>query len=91
MIWGKYPEYYSTKNTIMFDDIRRNFLMNPSNGLRIRPFRQAHMNRKTDRELLKLTKYLQKISNVEDFSSLDHRHWERYLSDKHQDGHSKNE
>lgn len=91
VIWGKYPEYYSPKNTIMFDDIRRNFLMNPSNGLRIRPFRQAHMNRKTDRELLKLTKYLVKISNVDDFSTLDHRHWERYLSDKHQDGDSKNE
>lgn len=75
----------------MFDDIRRNFLMNPSNGLRIRPFRQAHMNRKTDRELLKLTKYLQKISKVEDFSTLDHRHWERYLSDKHQDSDSKHE
>ena len=73
----------------MFDDIRRNFLMNPSNGLRIRPFRQAHMNRKTDHELLKLTKYLQKISKLEDISILDHRHWERYLSEKHHDGDSK--
>lgn len=44
VIWGKY-EQFSPKNTIMFDDIRRNFIMNPKNGLRIRPFREAHINR----------------------------------------------
>ena len=40
VIWGKYPQY-SNKNTIMFDDLRRNFLMNPQNGLKIRPFREV--------------------------------------------------
>ncbi|KAJ1522510.1 hypothetical protein ONE63_001700 [Megalurothrips usitatus] len=88
VIWGKYAEYYSPKNTIMFDDIRRNFLMNPSNGLRIRPFRQAHTNRATDRELLKLSKYLEKIADLDDFSVLDHRNWERYLSDKRKESDS---
>jgi len=77
VIWGKYPQF-SPKNTIMFDDLRRNFLMNPSSGLRIRAFRQAHQNRATDRELLKLTEYLLKIKDVDDFDSLDHRKWERY-------------
>ncbi|XP_056004747.1 ubiquitin-like domain-containing CTD phosphatase 1 isoform X2 [Ostrea edulis] len=33
VIWGKY-EQWSSKNTIMFDDIRRNFIMNPQTGLR---------------------------------------------------------
>eukprot|EP00976_Prorocentrum_cordatum_P070772 1180061-Prorocentrum_minimum.AAC.1 len=28
-IWEKFPEFYSEKNTIMFDDLRRNFVMNP--------------------------------------------------------------
>ena len=28
VIWGKYPQY-SQKNTIMIDDLRRNFIMNP--------------------------------------------------------------
>jgi ubiquitin-like domain-containing CTD phosphatase 1 len=32
VIWDKFPEYYSHKNTIMFDDLKRNFLMNPQNG-----------------------------------------------------------
>ena len=40
VIWGKY-EQYTKKNTVMFDDLRRNFLMNPQNGLKIRPFSEV--------------------------------------------------
>lgn len=81
VIWGKYPQYNS-KNTIMFDDIRRNFMMNPKSGLRIRPFAQAHLNRDKDRELLKLKRYLRKIAeNCEDFNELNHRKWETYKPD----------
>ena len=42
VIWGKYPQY-TKDNTIMFDDLRRNFLMNPQNGLKIRPFREVNI------------------------------------------------
>lgn len=78
VIWGKFKQY-SSKNTIMFDDIRRNFLMNPKSGLKIRPFRQAHFNRDTDKELLKLSKYLKDIAeHSEDFNALNHRKWESY-------------
>lgn len=78
VIWGKYQQY-SAKNTIMFDDISRNFLMNPQSGLKIRAFRQAHLNRDKDTELLKLGKYLKDIAkHCEDFSQLNHRKWERY-------------
>lgn len=78
VIWGNFPQYNS-KNTIMFDDIRRNFVMNPKCGLKIRPFRQAHFNRQTDRELLKLAKYLKDIAeNSCDFNELNHRKWESY-------------
>jgi ubiquitin-like domain-containing CTD phosphatase 1 len=62
----------------MFDDIRRNFMMNPKSGLRIRPFSQAHLNRQSDRELLKLSKYLKDIAKMEDFDKLNHRKWENY-------------
>ena len=34
VIWGKYSNW-SPKNTIMFDDIRRNFIMNPQSGLKV--------------------------------------------------------
>lgn len=82
VIWGKFPQF-SQKNTIMFDDIRRNFIMNPKNGLRIKPFRQAHLNRDKDTELLKLAKYLRDLArHCDDFSSLNHRHWEKYKPNK---------
>lgn len=81
VIWGKFPQY-TPANTIMFDDIRRNFLMNPNNGLRISAFRHAHTNRATDRELLKLAKYLKIIADVDDFGTLNHRHWEQLIKEK---------
>lgn len=81
LIWGQFPEFYSSKNTIMFDDLKRNFVMNPQNGLTIRPFRKAHLNRNTDQELVKLTQYLLAIADLPDLSSLDHKNWESYTED----------
>lgn len=79
VIWEKFPEFFSSKNTIMFDDIRRNFLMNPGSGLRIKPFSQCHLNRARDTELLKLAAYLKKIAeHCDDFNKLNHRKWESY-------------
>lgn len=78
LIWGKFSQY-NQKNTIMFDDMRRNFMMNPRNGLKIRPFRQAHFNRTKDKELLYLSKYLKDLAQYcSDFSSVNHKHWESY-------------
>ncbi|KOB66416.1 Ubiquitin-like domain-containing CTD phosphatase 1 [Operophtera brumata] len=81
------PKYgtidYSSKNTIMFDDIRRNFLMNPRSGLKIRAFRQAHLNRDKDRELIHLSAYLKDIAQYcDDFDTLNHKKWEKYRPDK---------
>ena len=71
---------YDSSNTIMFDDLRRNFAMNPSSGLKIKPFRNAHTSRATDNELKKLKVYVDIIAreNV-DFKTLDHKKWERYV------------
>jgi len=79
-LWAKFGGRYDEKNTIMFDDLRRNFVMNPGNGLKIRPFRKAHMNRDTDRELFDLTRYLLEIATVEDFTTLRHSKWEDYMA-----------
>ena len=79
VIWDKYPDYYSSKNTIMFDDVRRNFLMNPQNGLKIVPYKNAHSNRNVDRELYKLTLYLRKINDLEELSMLNHKYWEKFI------------
>ncbi|XP_013400820.1 ubiquitin-like domain-containing CTD phosphatase 1 [Lingula anatina] len=82
VIWGKYPQW-SVKNTIMMDDIRRNFIMNPQSGLKIRPFKQAFVNRETDKELLRLSKYLKDIAQLDSFEVLNHRHWEKYKPPKY--------
>ncbi|CAF0848235.1 unnamed protein product [Rotaria sordida] len=79
VIWEKYPTLYSEKNTIMFDDVSRNFLLNPLNGLKIRPFKRAHFTRTTDRELFNLTQYLMMIAQYDDLSKLDHRCWEQMV------------
>lgn len=63
----------------MFDDIRRNFIMNPNTGLKIRPFKHAHLNRDKDKELLMLSVYLKDIAlHCDDFNLLNHRKWEKY-------------
>ena len=78
VIWGKFSQY-TPKNTIMFDDVRRNFLMNPQNGLRIKSFREAYKNRDKDKELYYLSKYLSKIAGMQDLSSLDHSNWHKRI------------
>ncbi|GAV61201.1 ubiquitin domain-containing protein/NIF domain-containing protein [Cephalotus follicularis] len=80
LIWAQLPEFYSSRNTIMFDDLRRNYVMNPQNGLVIKPFRKAYANRDSDRELVKLTQYLLAIAELDDLSTLDHANWE-FLTD----------
>lgn len=62
----------------MFDDLRRNFVMNPQNGLVIKPFRKAHINRASDQELIGLTDYLVAISSLDDLGELDHGRWRDY-------------
>ncbi|XP_065870569.1 ubiquitin-like domain-containing CTD phosphatase [Euphorbia lathyris] len=81
LIWAQFPQFYSPKNTIMFDDLRRNFVMNPQNGLTIKPFRKAHANRDSDQELVKLTQYLLGIAELDDISGLDHKKWEFFAED----------
>ena len=66
----------------MFVDLRRNFLMNPQNGLKIKPFKNAHANRDTDRELVKLSQYLKDIAKLDDLSKLRHSRWESYKGDR---------
>lgn len=78
-IWEKFADYYNEDNTIMMDDLRRNYVMNPQNGLVIRAYKHAHIYRETDKELLYLTEYLERIANKPTLSKLNHRKWMRFL------------
>ncbi|XP_075263852.1 ubiquitin-like domain-containing CTD phosphatase 1 [Convolutriloba macropyga] len=80
VIWGKYPHLFSEKNSLLIDDLKRNFLMSPKNGLKIRPFAKAHRNKDTDKELLNLIPFLQFLSMQEDFTKIDFDKWESYCS-----------
>ncbi|KAM7540914.1 hypothetical protein Aperf_G00000019913 [Anoplocephala perfoliata] len=79
VIWQKFPQY-GPQNTIMFDDVRRNFAMNPGSGLRIRSYRDANVNFAEDRELEHLADYLELIAKREpDFQRLKHDKWNQYV------------
>lgn len=81
VLWGQFSDMCTPENTIMFDDLGRNFIMNPENGLKIKPCRSLHTTRDTDTELRDLTQYLLAIveDDVQDLRELDHKHWRRYL------------
>jgi ubiquitin-like domain-containing CTD phosphatase 1 len=79
LIWRKFGSFYKESNTIMLDDLRRNYVMNKQNGLVIRPFQKAFKTRATDRELVKLKYYLCLIATKDSLSDLNHSNWEKYL------------
>ncbi|CAH9140193.1 unnamed protein product [Cuscuta epithymum] len=84
LIWAKFSEFYDPRNTIMVDDMEKNFKMNPQNGLTIKAFWKH--NYANDEELCKLAQYLLAISEHDDLSSLDHKCWEKYLTKVTQKG-----
>ena len=82
LLWSKLATHgYGPHNTLMFDDLRRNYVFNPRQGLVIRPFRKSFRSRATDRELVKLKHYLLAISQLDQagFENLDHERWEKWL------------
>ena len=82
VLWNRYLEYYGEENTVMVDDLRRNFILNPQNGLVIHPFRKSVTSGQKDTKLLKMLLYFQKISQLESFKELDHDRWELYVKEE---------
>lgn len=42
LLWAKFPEHYNEHNTVMLDDLARNYVFNKQNGLVIKAYRRAH-------------------------------------------------
>ncbi|CAN8065370.1 unnamed protein product [Agarophyton chilense] len=79
IIWRRFPEWNAT-NTVHVDDLSKNFALNPQSGLKIQPFREAHVSRYNDRELYMLNAYLNLIATtVDDFTTLNHNEWKSYI------------
>lgn len=79
VIWRKFDYLYNAANTIHIDDVIENFALNPQNGLRIDPFRDALQSRQTDKELFYLTQYLLFIGHLPTLEGLDHTRWKDYI------------
>jgi ubiquitin-like domain-containing CTD phosphatase 1 len=79
VVWGIFAEHCRKETTIMFDDLRRNFLMNPRHGLRISACHDLPHTRATDSTLENLSKYLYSIKDLPSFDSLNHRHWQERI------------
>ncbi|KAJ2840908.1 hypothetical protein FBU31_000049 [Coemansia sp. 'formosensis'] len=77
-IWSRFPDHYGPHNTIHIDDLSRNFTLNWQNGLKIRAFKRADTQTRTDTELYKLTKYLLQISTLPSLEVLDHSQWQEH-------------
>mmetsp|Transcript_50460 Transcript_50460/g.80359 ORF Transcript_50460/g.80359 Transcript_50460/m.80359 type:complete len:386 (-) Transcript_50460:117-1274(-) len=82
LIWRKFKGQYDERNTIHIDDLARNFALNPKQGLTIKPYKDAYVNKHTDTELLHLTHYLLLIAKLDSLEGLDHNQWKAYL-EKH--------
>eukprot|EP00162_Nutomonas_longa_P013042 comp21387_c0_seq1/m.46154 comp21387_c0_seq1/g.46154 ORF comp21387_c0_seq1/g.46154 comp21387_c0_seq1/m.46154 type:complete len:372 (+) comp21387_c0_seq1:77-1192(+) len=80
LIWAKIPQYHAG-NTVHVDDLARNFVMNPKQGLQCEAYRNAPVARQTDKELLFIAQYLTHIATAfPDFSAIDHRKWREYVT-----------
>lgn len=80
VLWERYKEFYSPATTIMLDDLRRNFILNPQHGLVIKPFRKSTTSGTKDSEFFKLRQYFDILAALQSFESLDHNGWKEYIS-----------
>ena len=87
IIWSKFPTRFGRKNTIAVDDLKRNFALNPTNGITCSAFYRNKSSArkgtgKNDVELLGIGAYLQKLKDVDDFSEVDHEPWRGVVEGK---------
>ncbi|KAF2883049.1 hypothetical protein ILUMI_23126 [Ignelater luminosus] len=76
-IWEKFSEYNHT-NTVICDEIKYNFYLNPKNGILINPYRYYY----ADYELVRLLSYLRFIAQSDDLSDLNHKSWKDEQNDR---------
>lgn len=75
------PHSSSEHNTIHVDDLGRNFALNPNEGLKIAPFKNAYtLSAAEDRELESLSIYLAHIATSgSSFTVFKHKNWKKVV------------
>lgn len=79
VLWDLFRPDMHPDTTVMIDDLRRNFLANPQQGLRIKACRDLPNTRHTDTELVFLARYFASIAELDSYADLNHRKWRKYL------------
>ena len=79
VIWQMYPAHTHPSTTLHLDDLRRNFLLNPRQGLKIHACRKLPVTRGDDRELLHLAVYYSLIRRLPSLDGLRHSRWKSML------------
>eukprot|EP01055_Gregarina_sp_Pseudo9_P001665 Gregarina_sp_Pseudo_9__1664@NODE_211_length_3603_cov_39_818743_g196_i0_p1_GENE_NODE_211_length_3603_cov_39_818743_g196_i0NODE_211_length_3603_cov_39_818743_g196_i0_p1_ORF_typecomplete_len419_score53_01NIF/PF03031_18/4_8e03NIF/PF03031_18/2_5e26Blt1/PF12754_7/0_00041ubiquitin/PF00240_23/0_0056ubiquitin/PF00240_23/2_1e03_NODE_211_length_3603_cov_39_818743_g196_i010822338 len=77
ILWSKNINNWRSSNTLIVDDLPRNFMLNPLNGVPVRPYtKDLHA---VDKELLLLGHYLVQVASVEDVTTMNHSQWKQYM------------
>jgi len=80
IIWSKFEGRWDASNTVHLDDLKRNFALNPSCGLRCTGFYRKKSGARRDSELLGLGKYLVKLAEAKvDFQKANFDSWESVI------------
>jgi ubiquitin-like domain-containing CTD phosphatase 1 len=79
VIWQMFPALTHPSTTLHVDDLRRNFLLNPRQGLKIHACRKLPVTRGADRELLHLSVYFSLIRRLPSLDGLRHSRWKATL------------
>lgn len=77
IIWEHFPQF-GPENTAHVDDLGRNFVLNPGEGIKISAFKlDGTLEAQNDHELEKLGRYLVWLASHSDFRSVDHKNWKK--------------
>ena len=76
LIWSKFPNRWSARNTVHLDDLSRNFALNVGSGLKVSAFYRKKRSASRDTELSGLSIYLSALAlEASDFEIVDFRRW----------------
>ncbi|KAF8709745.1 Beta-eliminating lyase, partial [Rhizoctonia solani] len=77
IIWEHFPQF-GPQNTAHVDDLSRNFVLNPGEGIKISAFKlDGTLEAQNDHELEKLGRYLVWLASHTDFGEVDHKNWKK--------------
>lgn len=84
LIWSKFGDRWSSKNTAHVDDLGRNFALNLGSGIKISAYYRKKSSARRDAELLGLSRYLEELAISQmDFDEVDFGDWQEVVSGKH--------